>query len=80
MDESATDVGSVVGVWNITDAVLINTTARKTHFVVRPKGGWFPREEVFFSQFTGVTLGKTILRSETAAIMAVAAYRILIME
>jgi 16S rRNA (uracil1498-N3)-methyltransferase len=46
----------------------------KVHLFIGPEGGWSPDEENLFrkSGATSVSLGPTVLRAETAAIVSVA--------
>ncbi|HEY0010122.1 MAG TPA: RsmE family RNA methyltransferase [Tepidisphaeraceae bacterium] len=60
-----------------TGAIALSTAARMTaidHLLIGPEGGWTPEEEAQFTAagLTRATLGATILRIETAAIVAAA--------
>ncbi|MDR2417949.1 MAG: 16S rRNA (uracil(1498)-N(3))-methyltransferase [Treponema sp.] len=57
-------------------------TCKSIALAVGPEGGFSPNEASRFAAagFTALTLGNTILRTETAAVYAVAAIRIILLE
>jgi RsmE family RNA methyltransferase len=72
-------------VWRALETVYSATTSEEpvsVMFLIGPEGGWSPAEEEFMnemeSKYPGclynVSLGPTVLRAETAAMTAVAAY------
>ena len=61
----------------LADVLRANETARFLTLAIGPEGGWTPEELQSFAaaQFISCSLGETILRSETAAIAALAIAR-----
>jgi 16S rRNA (uracil1498-N3)-methyltransferase len=61
---------------SITDTKIQDALARATHvgLFIGPEGGWSEEEELFFKEkgIEAVSIGQTVLRAETAAIVACA--------
>lgn len=73
------DVRLLMGLHHPTGLKAIQPTPQRITLMIGPEGGWSPEEEAaaFQTGFQSILLGKRVLRTETAALVAIAAMQTL---